>query len=184
MFNFWKKSGYTGFWIFPAWYKNIRDTRVTVRVKESKLVMRSRKLQFFSFINGFNLAYRARLSFYDIPFSNPRIIKFLNAMAHEKLIQAYFLGKKGLATKIRVFFRYSSQQRCLFNKLKLTSNLNTLPERAFTQWLKRKSSLAFPILMLDVADIGILTDRQLFYIRLVNPFVNYKGGKLLAIILP
>jgi hypothetical protein len=158
------------------------------RFKKSKLVrktMKSRKLLFFSFINGLNLAYRAHLVYFDFFFVTHKVFQFLQCLLFDNLIQAYFLIKHPVFKNqkgVRVFFRYGAQQRLLFNRLQLVTKTNKLRKKDLLFWIERKASLVFPILFIETSEYGIITDRQLFNLRFTDTITKYTGGRLVAII--
>jgi hypothetical protein len=147
--------------------------------------MLSRKLLFYSFLNRFNWAYNARFEFIDIFFINQTIVDFIRCLYKEHLISNYFflLSANSKKKAIRIFFRYGPQQRLLFKKLQRCLKNNMLSSYQFLKWLKKKSSLTFPIIFFKMAGFsGILTDRQLMQFRLLYPTISNNGAHIFAII--
>jgi hypothetical protein len=148
--------------------------------------MRSHKVKFSGFILGFNIAYQAKRSFFDVKTLTPQILSFIQTLFSENLIQFFFFFRHPRLDRrvVRLFFRYGVNQKLLFKKIQLHRKINCFSEKAFSLWLKRKGSLAFPMLFIEHSHRRILTDRRLLYIRLLYPDIRYLGGKILASILP
>jgi hypothetical protein len=148
--------------------------------------MLSNKIRFSSFILKFNIAYRSHQPFVDIKNVTNSIYSFTLALARDNLIEFFFFYTQTITRRrvIRIFFRYAPNQKLLFQKIQLMWQNNCLSEQQFLGWLKRKSSLAFPILFVKWSPFQIITDRQLLYLRFRYPQLRYLGGKIIAQILP
>jgi len=127
--------------------------------------------------------YRARLADMVSPFATRQIIELLVCLRKDRLISAFTVYKNPQKTSfycVRVFFYYTNNNGLLFLHLRSIKANPRVSAQALQQWVRKKTSLAFPILLLDTPTHGIVTDRQLVYLQLHNQLGNFSGGRLLG----
>lgn len=149
--------------------------------------MPSRRQLFCSFIGAFQHHYKAKLEKMEYPYINDQILNLVLCMYTEQLILSYSLlfNNQNQPIGLLVIFRYINNNGLLFSNIKSVSCHYYLSKKNIAQWIRRKISLIFPILLIETANFGLITDRQFFYqaIRVGTRMSDYNfSGKLIAII--
>jgi ribosomal protein S8 len=145
--------------------------------------MFSRRLQLASFIGALQHHYRARLADMVSPFATRQIIELLVCLKKERLISAFTVCKQTRRSafwSVRVFFYYTNNNGLLFQHMRGILPKIYLSTTQLQKWIRQKTSLAFPILIIDTPTHGIVTDRQLVYLQINGNVQGYLGGRLLA----
>jgi ribosomal protein S8 len=145
--------------------------------------MFSRRHQLCYFISAIQHHHRAKLQRMEFPYLTKQIYEITLCLKRERLIAGFFIFTKPNNTtyrKLIIYFHYINNNDLLFSRFVPIAPRLHLSNARLSTWIRQKASYLFPILFIQTATHGILTDRQLAHLQLQGTVSSYLGGRLVA----
>lgn len=145
-------------------------------------LMFSRRHQLCYFIAAIQHHYRAKLQRMEFPYLTTQIYEIVYCLKRERLIAGFFIftQPKSKYRRIIIYFHYINNNDLLFSRFIPIAPRLYLSNERLSLWVRQKASYLFPILFIQTATHGILTDRQLAHLQLQGTLSSYLGGRLVA----